>query len=152
MWYDSSGRFAIALTTTAVAAVCLSGITVCAVKIADIVSSNLSSTTLFPDMTIDIPDVTIYEPDFYGDTHRDEFFPEYNDVAEEEEITAYFSKNSDPDPYRRPGQKKQERERKEKKKDSNKGKGNKNWNPNPNKRIMPPKKHTPGRDHRKYFK
>ena len=50
----------------------------------------------------------------------------------------------DPDPYKRPGQKKQGRERKENKRK------NKNWNPNPNKRPQPPKHHTPGRDHRKY--
>ena len=53
------------------------------------------------------------------------------------------AKEYDPDPYARPGQKKQNRERKEKKK-------KKNWDPNPNKKILPPKKHTPGRDHRKY--
>ena len=50
----------------------------------------------------------------------------------------------DPDPYKRPGQKKQGRERKEEKKKSNK------WKPNPNKRVKPLPKHTPGRDHRKY--
>ena len=47
------------------------------------------------------------------------------------------------DPYARPNQKKQERERKEKKKGDD-------WIPNPNKKPKPPKKHTPGRDHRKY--
>ena len=50
----------------------------------------------------------------------------------------------DPDPFARPGQKKQGRERKEKKK------GADNWNPNPNKRPKPLPHHTPGRDHQKY--
>ena len=50
-----------------------------------------------------------------------------------------------PDPYARPGQKKQNREVKEKKrkKDNFKSRSGK-------RRIEPPKKHTPGRDHRKY--
>ena len=53
-------------------------------------------------------------------------------------------KNSyDPNPYKRPGQKKQGREPREKKRA-------KDWTPNPNKKPSPPKKHTPGRDHRKY--
>ena len=50
----------------------------------------------------------------------------------------------DPDPFARPGQKKQGRERKENKK------GADNWNPNPNKRPKPLPHHTPGRDHQKY--
>ena len=50
----------------------------------------------------------------------------------------------DPDPYGRAGQKKQGRERKEKKKENGK------WKGNPNKKAQPLKKHTPGRDHRKY--
>ena len=50
----------------------------------------------------------------------------------------------DPDPFARPGQKKQGRKRKEKKK------GADNWNPNPNKRPKPLPHHTPGRDHQKY--
>ncbi len=52
------------------------------------------------------------------------------------------AKKSDPDPYARPGQKKQGRERKAKarKKD--------NWKPKSNPKK--PKKHTPGKDHRKY--
>ena len=50
----------------------------------------------------------------------------------------------DPDPFARPGQKKQGRERKEKKR------GEDNWNPNPNKRPKPLPHHTPGRDHQKY--
>lgn len=50
----------------------------------------------------------------------------------------------DPNPFARPGQKKQGRERKEKKK------GADNWNPNPNKRPKPLPHHTPGRDHQKY--
>ena len=49
----------------------------------------------------------------------------------------------EPDPYARPNQKKQGREVKEKKRKTN-------WKPNPNKTPAPPKKHTPGRDHRKY--
>jgi len=53
-------------------------------------------------------------------------------------------KNRDPNPYKRPGQKKQEREKREKKK------GRDDWTLNPNKRQKPPKHHTPGRDHRKY--
>ncbi len=56
-----------------------------------------------------------------------------------------FSESYDPDPYKRPGQKKQNREKKEKKK-----KDRKKWNPNPNKRVKPPKHHTPSRDHRKF--
>ena len=46
------------------------------------------------------------------------------------------------DPYARPGQKKQGRERK------NKARQKDNWEPRSN--PKPPKKHTPGRDHRKY--
>jgi len=49
------------------------------------------------------------------------------------------------DPYARPGQKKQHREIKEKKKANGK-----DWIRNPNKKPSPFKKHTPGRDHRKY--
>ena len=50
--------------------------------------------------------------------------------------------SSDPDPYARPGQKKQGRERK------SKARKNKKWKS----RTTPkaPKKHTPGRGHRKY--
>ncbi len=71
-------------------------------------------------------------------------------ISEEIENDYVTSRNKnkksgyDPDPYKRPGQKKQQRERKEKKKKNG-------WEPNPNKRQMPPKKHTPGRDHRKYW-
>ncbi len=54
-----------------------------------------------------------------------------------------ISSKYDPDPYARPGQKKQGREPKEKKK-----KGD--WKPNPNKKPKPLPKHTPGREHRKY--
>ena len=50
--------------------------------------------------------------------------------------------SSEVDPYARPGQKKQGRERK------NRARQNKDWKPRSNPR--PPKKHTPGRDHRKY--
>ena len=50
----------------------------------------------------------------------------------------------DPDPYKRPGQKKQGRENKEKKKRSG------SWEGNKNKRQKPLPKHTPGREHRKY--
>ena len=46
------------------------------------------------------------------------------------------------DPYARAGQKKQGRERK------NKARQSKNWKPKSNPKM--PKKHTPGRDHRKY--
>ena len=46
------------------------------------------------------------------------------------------------DPYARPGQKKQGRERK------NKARKNKNWKERS--KPKPPKKHTPGRDHRKF--
>ena len=52
------------------------------------------------------------------------------------------SKSSEADPYARPGQKKQGRERK------NKARKNDNWKPRSN--PKPPKKHTPGREHRKY--
>ncbi len=52
------------------------------------------------------------------------------------------STSSNPDPYARPGQKKQGRERK------NKSRKSKDWKPRSN--PKPPKKHTPGRDHRKY--
>ncbi len=56
-----------------------------------------------------------------------------------------FSKNYNPDPYARPGQKKQGRERKEKKK------GGGNWSPRNNRRNeRPPKHHTPGKEHQKY--
>ena len=51
-------------------------------------------------------------------------------------------RKNEPDPYARPGQKKQGREHK------NKARKNKNWKPRPT--PKPPKKHTPGRDHRKY--
>jgi len=55
-----------------------------------------------------------------------------------------FSTKYDPDPYARPGQKKQGREVKEKKKA-------KDWESRNNKRSPePPKKHTPGKDHKKY--
>ena len=53
----------------------------------------------------------------------------------------------DPDPYRRPNQKKQGRENK------NKARGGSNWSPRNNKRNGKPsypRKHTPGKDHRKY--
>ena len=64
-------------------------------------------------------------------------------VVENEYVS--FSKNYNPDPYARPGQKKQGRERKEKKK------GGGNWNPRNNRRNeKPPKHHTPGKDHQKY--
>ncbi len=49
---------------------------------------------------------------------------------------------SDPDPYRRPGQKKQGRELK------TKARKNVSWKPR--KKARPPKHHTPGREHRKY--
>lgn len=51
-------------------------------------------------------------------------------------------RKNEPDPYARPGQKKQGRERK------NKARKNKNWKPRST--PKPPKKHTPGRDYRKY--
>lgn len=65
-----------------------------------------------------------------------------NSFSNTSKNVVYASKN---DPYARPNQKKQGRERKEKKKSDGK-----KWRGNPNKRIQPPKKHTPGRDHRKY--
>ena len=52
------------------------------------------------------------------------------------------SSNGNSDPYARPGQKKQGRERK------NKARKSKDWEPRSN--AKPPKKHTPGREHRKY--
>ncbi|HEX2935354.1 MAG TPA: RHS repeat-associated core domain-containing protein [Bacteroidales bacterium] len=55
----------------------------------------------------------------------------------------YLSK-SDVDPYARPGQKRQGRERKNKARDSDKWK--------PRSKPKAPKKHTPGKDHRKYKK
>lgn len=57
--------------------------------------------------------------------------------------TIYIASKSDP--YARPGQKKQGRELKEKKKQ-------KGWDENRSgkRRRSPPKKHTPGKDHRKY--
>ncbi|WP_047155348.1 DNRLRE domain-containing protein [Aneurinibacillus tyrosinisolvens] len=58
-------------------------------------------------------------------------------------LAHYFAKKSEHDPYARPNQKKQGRERKEKKKSGK-------WKQNPNKRPAPLKKHTPGREHRKY--
>ncbi len=60
--------------------------------------------------------------------------------------TIELAKNYDPDPYGRPGQKKQGRENKEKKKKDN-------WTPRNNKRNgkpAEPKHHTPGREHQKY--
>ena len=69
----------------------------------------------------------------------------YEDAIDNAKNTAVFKEEDDNDPYRRPNQKKQGRERKEKKK-----KSGKDWKPNPNKKIKPPKKHTPGRDHRKF--
>lgn len=51
-------------------------------------------------------------------------------------------RKNEPDPYARPGQKKQGCERK------NKARKNKNWKPRYT--PKPPKKHTPGRDRRKY--
>ena len=58
---------------------------------------------------------------------------------------SYSITEYDPDPYARPGQKKQNRERKEKKRRNN------NWEDRSGRRrINPPKKHTPGKDHRKY--
>ena len=53
------------------------------------------------------------------------------------------AKTENPDPYRRPGQKKQGRERKEKKKQNG-------WENRSNKPARPLPKHTPGRTHRKY--
>ena len=53
-----------------------------------------------------------------------------------------FAISSEADPYARPGQKKQGRERK------SKARRSKDWKPRSN--PKPPKKHTPGRDHRKY--
>ena len=54
-----------------------------------------------------------------------------------------FAKSTNPDPYARPGQKKQGRERK------SKARKRDDWKPRSNPR--PPKKHTPGRGHRKYI-
>ena len=51
-------------------------------------------------------------------------------------------KTNEADPYARPGQKKQGRERK------NKARQSKDWKPRST--PKPLKKHTPGRDHRKY--
>ena len=51
--------------------------------------------------------------------------------------------NDDPDPYARPNQKKQGRERK------SKARTHPSWKPRTN--PKPPKKHTPGRDHRKFI-
>ena len=75
-------------------------------------------------------------------------------VAEAGESVVEFSKKSknnknsyDPDPYKRPGQKKQNREGK------NLNRQKKSFTPRNNRRDgmpAPPKKHTPGRDHRKY--
>ena len=60
-------------------------------------------------------------------------------------IISIVEDKKDPDPYARPGQKKQNREVKEKKrkKDNFKSRSGK-------RRIQPPKKHTPGREHQKY--
>ena len=55
----------------------------------------------------------------------------------------------DPNPYKRPGQKKQGRENR------NGSRKKPDWEPCNNKRSKTPaepKKHTPGKDHRKYFK
>ncbi|WP_195282371.1 RHS repeat-associated core domain-containing protein [Harryflintia acetispora] len=62
-----------------------------------------------------------------------------------EEIIEFAKNKNSVDPYARPGQKKQGRERKEKKK-------RKDWDSRSNKPINPPKKHTPGRGHRRKSK
>ena len=54
----------------------------------------------------------------------------------------------DPNPYKRPGEKKQNRENR------NKSRQKKDWKPRNNRRSgkpVKPKKHTPGRDHKKYY-
>jgi RHS repeat-associated protein len=58
------------------------------------------------------------------------------------QVYKFAKSNYNPDPYARPGQKKQGRENKEKK----------GWKSQSNKRDGPskPKKHTPGKGHRKY--
>ena len=61
-------------------------------------------------------------------------------AATAEKYVSYSKSNSDP--YARPGQKKQGRERKSKSRTKD------NWKPRS--RPKPPKKHTPGRDHRKW--
>ena len=63
-------------------------------------------------------------------------------VGEEIYDAVMTASNSDVDPYARPGQKKQGRERK------NKARQNKDWKPRST--PKPPKKHTPGRGHRKF--
>ena len=75
------------------------------------------------------------EVDIYFDTHCDELDIDTNVYEKSEEI-------EEPDPYARPGQKKQGRERK------TKARKNPDWKPRSN--PKPPKKHTPGRGHRKY--
>ena len=62
-------------------------------------------------------------------------------IYDSEEASSNNDGNSS-DPYARPGQKKQGRERK------NKARKSDTWKPRSN--PKPPKKHTPGKEHRKY--
>ncbi len=66
-----------------------------------------------------------------------------DEECRDEKLNSQKNGTSDPNPYARPGQKKQGRENREKKKKEN-------WRGNPNKRKKPLKKHTPGKTHRKY--
>ena len=76
------------------------------------------------------------------------YVPNDGSTATIKETDKTKTSDYDPNPYKRPGQKKQQRELRNKSK--NKG----NWEPRNNKRSgkpAKPKKHTPGRDHRKFF-
>ena len=74
------------------------------------------------------------------------YYPAFTPVIESKQETIVYSK-TDPDPYKREGQKKQGRENK------NKSRKKENFRPRNNRRDgkpAKPKHHTPGRDHRKF--
>lgn len=73
---------------------------------------------------------------------EDEIYIDLNDEYSRMETGSLYYAKNDPDPYARPGQKKQGRERK------NKARKKDNWKPRSKPKV--PKKHTPGRDHQKW--
>ncbi|MCL1806599.1 MAG: hypothetical protein FWG31_02735 [Oscillospiraceae bacterium] len=96
-----------------------------------------------------LPGSGLFEPTFMRPSPYDVYFSQYgceNEKVSFEEFMILFAKSGyNPDPYARPGQKKQGREKKEKKKE------NPEWKPRGGKRqVTPPKKHTPSKDHQKY--
>ena len=84
---------------------------------------------------------TIFAVDTVIDTVSDKTDEAPQVIIEEKE-------KYDPNPYKRPGEKKQNRENR------NKSRQKKDWKPRNNRRSgkpAKPKKHTPGRDHKKYY-